>query len=96
MHQNNKFVLAVPSFSYQNRLKQHFKHMFGRINELLVVSIFEDHVLLINIHAKNGTRETSPDNRGSTVLDTHIYLPQFCITIFSNDSLGYYSCPKRN
>ena len=47
MHQNNKFVLAVPSFSYQNRLKQHFKHMFGRINELLIVSIFEDHVLLI-------------------------------------------------
>ena len=45
MHQNNKFVLAVPSFSYQNRLKQHFKHMFGRINELLIVSIFEDHVL---------------------------------------------------
>ena len=47
MHQKNKFVLAVPCFSYQNRLKQHFKHTFARINELLIVSIFEYHVLLI-------------------------------------------------
>ena len=45
---------------FENRLKQCFKLTFGRRNELLTVSIFEDHILLIFI--KNRTRETSPDN----------------------------------
>ena len=95
MHQNNKFVLAVPSFSYQNRLKQHFKHMFGRINELLIVSVFKDHILLIFMQ-KMGLGKQVRIIEVQLYLTSFIYLPQFCITIFSNDSLGYYSCPKRN
>ena len=38
--------------------------MFGRINELLIVSISQDHILLIFMK-KTRTRETSPDNRGT-------------------------------
>ena len=45
---------------------------FGRINELWIISIFEDHIFLMFMK-KNRTRKTSPDNRGpdnqgSTVL----------------------------
>ena len=39
--------------------------MFGRINELLIVSLFQDYILLIFIKKRKG--ETSQDNRGSTV-----------------------------
>ena len=48
--------------------------MFGRIIELLIVSVFQDHILLIFMK-RNRTRETSldnpgPDNRGTTVLES--------------------------
>jgi len=43
----NKKV-TVSSVHVPNRLKQCFKHKFGMINELSIVSsIFEDHILLI-------------------------------------------------
>ena len=42
----NKKV-TVSSVCFQNRLKQCFKHMFGRINELLIISTFEDYILLV-------------------------------------------------
>ena len=35
---------TVSSVPVQNRLQQCFKHTFGRISELLIASIFEDHI----------------------------------------------------
>ena len=74
MHQNNCSSRAGRVFSMQNRLKQCFKHMFGRIIELLIISVVQDHILLIFMK-RNRTRETSldnpgPDNRGTTVLES--------------------------
>lgn len=48
-----------------NRLKQCIN--WKDLMKILIVSNFEDHILIINIHEKNRTRETCPDNRGSTV-----------------------------
>ena len=42
----NKKV-TVSSVHVRNLLKQFFKHKFRRINELSIVSIFEDHILSI-------------------------------------------------
>ena len=39
--------------------------MFGRINELIIVSLFQDYILLIFMKKRKG--ETRQDNRGSTV-----------------------------
>ena len=77
MHQNNCSSRAGRVFSTQNRLKLCFKHMFGRIIELLIVSVFQDHILLIFMK-RNGTRETSldipgPDNQGSTVIESSFF-----------------------
>ena len=57
----NKRV-TVSSVHVRNRLKQCFKQKFRRINELSIMSIFEDHIL--SIFMTNGPRETSPDNQG--------------------------------
>ena len=54
--------LAAHAFSKRARLNHCFKHMFGRVIELLINSIFQYHILLTFMQ-KNGTRETSPDNR---------------------------------
>ena len=37
--------VTFSSVPVQNRLKQCFKHTFGRISELLIASIFEYHIL---------------------------------------------------
>ena len=37
--------------------------MFGRIIELLIISVVQDHILLIFMK-RNGTREASLDNPG--------------------------------
>lgn len=42
-------------------------------NELLIVSVFQDHILLIFMK-KKGTKQTSPDNRVSTVLQSQILI----------------------
>ena len=49
MHHNNSSSHAAHAFSKRNRLKQCFKHTFGRINVLLIVSTFQDRILLIFI-----------------------------------------------
>ena len=56
MHENECSSRAAHAFSKQNRLKQCFKSTFGRINELLIVSIFQDHILLI-LMKKMGPRK---------------------------------------
>ena len=64
--------LAACAFSKRNILKQCFKHTFGRINELLIVSIFHDHILLI-FTKETGTRETSLDNQKVQIIEVRRY-----------------------
>ena len=76
-----KWKVAVSSVLVWNRLKQCFKHMFGRINELLIILIFEYLIVLIFMK-KIGFRETSPDNRGSTVQWNNTHASVVSLSIF--------------
>ena len=83
-----KWKVAVSSVHVWNRLKQCFKHMFGRINELLIILIFEYLILLIFMK-KIGFRETSPDNRGSTVQWSNTHTSVVSLSIFlENEARG--------
>ena len=50
----------------------------------------------INIHEKNGTRETSPNNQGSTIIVSQEiwrnsgYLIIFCVLSLLGDDLGLF------
>ena len=54
---------------------------FERIDKVLIILIFEDHILLIFMK-KNRFRETSPDHRGSTVQSNNTHTSVVSLSIF--------------
>ena len=67
MHQNNKFVSCR---SYFFKPKQ-VKHTFGKINELLIVSIFKDHILLIFMQKMGPGKQVR-------IIEVQLYLTPLC------------------
>ena len=68
--------VTFSSVPVQNRLKQCFKHTFGRISELLIASIFEDLSHLMNTQDNNGIRKKT-DYRKVPLIDCEVRLYSF-------------------
>ena len=91
-HQSNCSSCAARAFSKQNRLICFLNTcMFGRINELLIISIFQDNILLIFIIMK----KTGPGKQVQIFEVWEIEVRLYCsCPLFCNIKLHYTHFPR--